>query len=57
MRNVVDTRVQVVEPEDTPVVLTRITPRRSIRVVFWGLRVYIVLMVALVVVGFLRGMH
>jgi LPS O-antigen subunit length determinant protein (WzzB/FepE family) len=57
MRNAVDTQVQVVEPDDTPVVLTRITPRRSIRVVFWGLRVYIGLMVALVIVGFLRGMH
>ncbi|MHB1952301.1 MAG: hypothetical protein ACYCOU_01015 [Sulfobacillus sp.] len=57
MRTNTDPSLQVVETQETPVVLTRITPRRSIRVVFWGLRVYIGLMVALVIVGFLRGMH
>lgn len=57
MPNNEDTRLQVVDSGDSPVVLTRITPRRSIRVIFWGLRVYIGLMVALVIVGFLRGMH
>ncbi|MDA8206610.1 MAG: hypothetical protein M0Z36_11115 [Thermaerobacter sp.] len=57
MPNPVDTRLQVVDPGEPPVVLTRVTPRRGIRVIFWGLRVYIGLMVALVVIGFLRGMH
>lgn len=57
MRTNPDTSIQVVEPQERPVILTRITPRRSIRLVFWGLRVYIGLMVALVVIGFLRGMH
>jgi hypothetical protein len=40
-----------------PVELTRVTPTRGIRIVFWGLRVYIGLMVALVIIGFIRGMH
>ena len=57
MPNPMDTGRPGVDPEESPVVLTRITPRRGIRVVFWGLRIYIGLMVALVIVGFLRGMH
>lgn len=57
MRTNTDTSLQVVETPETPVVLTRITPRRGIRIVFWGLRIYIGVMVALVILGFLRGMH
>lgn len=55
----VNENLQVVETGDpsTPVALTRITPGRTIRAVFWGLRVYIGLMMALVIVGFLRGVH
>lgn len=37
--------------------LVKIVPKGSIRVVFWGLRLYIVLMVALVIIGFTRGIH
>lgn len=49
-------RVQVVDPHD-PVPLKRVTPRRSIQIVFWGLRVYIALMVVLVIIGFFHGVR
>ena len=51
--------LQVVPPgsPEVPVELTRITPRGSIRLVFWGLRIYIVTMIVLVIIGFSRGMH
>ncbi len=52
-----DPVLTVLDSEEAPVSLTRITPPRSIRIVFWGLRVYIALMVALVILGFVRGMH
>lgn len=42
---------------EPPVELTRVKPSRAISAVFWGLRLYIALMVVLVVIGFLRGMH
>jgi hypothetical protein len=38
-----------------PVALERAMPSRLIRVVFWGLRVYILAMVVAVVIGFMRG--
>jgi hypothetical protein len=51
--------LQVVPPveTETPVELTKIVPKGAIRVVFWGLRIYIVLMVILVIIGFTRGIH
>ncbi|MCL5972388.1 MAG: hypothetical protein M1499_07495 [Firmicutes bacterium] len=51
--------LQVVPPveAETPVELTKIVPRGSIRLVFWGLRIYIVVMVVLVIIGFTRGIH
>ncbi len=41
--------------KERKVELQRITPNGSIRVVFWGLRIYIVVMLILVVIGFSRG--
>lgn len=38
-----------------PVELTRAQLKGWVRVVFWGLRVYIVVMIALVAIGFARG--
>lgn len=35
--------------------LERAAVKGSVRVVFWGLRLYIVVMLALVIVGFARG--
>lgn len=49
--------LQVVDPQSQPVPLTRVTPRRSIRLVFWGLRIYIALMVVLVIIGFVHGVR
>ncbi|MHB1956600.1 MAG: hypothetical protein ACYCOU_22955 [Sulfobacillus sp.] len=51
--------LQVVPPVDSevPVELTRIVPKGSIRIVFWGLRIYIVVMIVLVIIGFSRGIH
>jgi hypothetical protein len=40
-----------------PVPLKRIVPTRPIQLAFWGLRIYIAVMLALVVVGFIRGLH
>ncbi|WP_192847702.1 hypothetical protein [Sulfobacillus thermosulfidooxidans] len=53
------TPLQVVPPMETeqPVKLTRIVPKGSIRLVFWGLRIYIVVMLILVIIGFSRGLH
>jgi len=45
------------ESEETPVVLTRITPSGFIQWAFWGLRIYIVAMLVLVGIGFSRGLH
>ncbi len=45
------------EAEETPVVLTRVTPSGFIRWAFWGLRIYIVAMLVLVGIGFSRGLH
>jgi hypothetical protein len=42
---------------EAPVELRRIQPRGVIRVVFWGLRLYILVMVILVIIGFARGLH
>ena len=50
-------QVRPVLESQRPVELIKIVPKGSIRVVFWGLRVYILLMVVLVVIGFARGMH
>ena len=44
------------EPQK-PVELPRIQPTRPIRIVFWVLRLYIAAMVALVIIGFARGLH
>ena len=51
--------LQVVPPVETeaPAKLTKIVPKGSIRMVFWGLRIYILLMVVLVIIGFTRGIH
>lgn len=48
--------VAITEPEP-PVPLRRITPRGSVQLAFWGLRVYIVGMLILVAIGFSRGLH
>jgi hypothetical protein len=40
-----------------PVKLERVTPSGPIRIIFWGLRIYIVVMVVVVVIGFTRGLH
>ena len=48
---------EVLEVIEEPVTLTRITPNRTIRIAFWGLRLYIAIMVVLVIIGFLRGVH
>ncbi len=37
--------------------LTPIVPRGWVRLVFWGLRVYIVAMLVLVIIGFSRGLR
>ncbi len=44
------------EPETLPE-LVKIVPKGTIRVVFWGLRLYIVMMIVLVIIGFTRGIH
>ncbi len=44
-------------PPFEPVPLKRVVPTRPIRLAFWGLRIYIALMLALVIVGFIRGLH
>ncbi|MDA8194435.1 MAG: hypothetical protein M0Z53_10615 [Thermaerobacter sp.] len=51
--------LHIVEPVDleAPVPLTRIAPKGPIRLVFWGLRAYILVMLALVAIGFARGLH
>ncbi|MCY0895391.1 MAG: hypothetical protein OWS03_03685 [Alicyclobacillaceae bacterium] len=42
--------------EDTPqVTLERAKVKGSVNVIFWGLRIYIVAMVVLVIIGFTRG--
>ena len=53
------TLLQVVPPvaDDQPIPLKKIVPKGSIRVVFWGLRIYIVAMLVLVIVGFAHGLH
>ncbi len=38
-----------------PVELTKAQVKGWVRVVFWGLRVYIVVMIVLVAIGFARG--
>jgi hypothetical protein len=43
--------------ELAPVKLTRVRPSGVVRLAFWALRVYIAIMVALVAVGFARGLH
>jgi hypothetical protein len=43
--------------ELAPVTLTRVRPHGLIQIAFWALRVYIAVMVALVAVGFARGLH
>ncbi|MCY0881104.1 MAG: hypothetical protein OWS74_03835 [Firmicutes bacterium] len=40
-----------------PVPLTRGNVKGWIQWIFWGLRIYIVVMVVLVVIGFARGLH
>ncbi len=52
-------KLQVVPPEDNmaPVKLTKIVPKGWIQIAFWGLRLYIVIMVVLVAIGFSRGLH
>jgi hypothetical protein len=49
-------QLDVIHVEE-PIRLTQIQPKGSIRAVFWGLRIYIALMVVLVVIGFLHGAH
>ncbi len=44
-------------PCQTPVELTRVLPRGLVRWAFWGLRLYIAVMLVLVGIGFSRGMH
>lgn len=44
-------------PSETLPELVKIVPKGSVRLVFWGLRVYIVMMIGLVIVGFMRGIH
>ncbi|MCY0879708.1 MAG: hypothetical protein OWU84_12305 [Firmicutes bacterium] len=55
-RSAKDLREDLV-PVEEPIQLTPIQPKGAVRAVFWGLRVYIALMVALVVIGFLHGAH
>ncbi|MDD2876896.1 MAG: hypothetical protein PHT60_04805 [Acidiphilium sp.] len=45
------------EPVQTLAPLTRAPIRGWINVAFWGLRVYIVVMLVLVGIGFVRGIH
>jgi hypothetical protein len=40
-----------------PVPLTRAPVRGWLRWAFWGLRVYIAVMLVLVVIGFIHGVH
>lgn len=48
--------VKVADPgHERPVVLARISPTGFVRWAFWGLRLYIVVMLVLVVIGFIRG--
>ena len=42
---------------DQPVPLKRIKPKGAIRIAFWGLRIYIMLMLVMVGIGFVRGLH
>jgi hypothetical protein len=42
---------------EEPIKLSVVKPGRTVRLAFWGLRIYIVLMVGLVAWGFMRGMH
>lgn len=51
--------LRVVEPVEIepPVPLTRVAPSGIVRIVFWGLRVYILAMLILVGIGFARGLH
>jgi len=43
------------EPQELPVTLTRAKVTGLVKGVFWGLRLYIVVMLVLVIVGFARG--
>ncbi|AEJ39367.1 hypothetical protein TPY_1177 [Sulfobacillus acidophilus TPY] len=52
-----DDERQVPVDELKPVPLTRAEVRGWIRWSFWGLRLYIAVMLVLVVIGFLRGLH
>lgn len=48
--------VKVADPgHERPVALVRISPTGFVRWAFWGLRLYIVVMLVLVVIGFSRG--
>ncbi|MHB1506154.1 MAG: hypothetical protein ACYCO4_02175 [Sulfobacillus sp.] len=44
-------------PAELPVPLTRITMKGPVRIAFWALRVYILVMLILVAIGFTRGLH
>ncbi len=50
------TVIPPVEPEASPK-LVKIVPKGSIRLAFWGLRIYIVLMIIAVIIGFSHGIH
>ncbi len=50
--------LQVLPPDDNaPVKLTKVVPKGWIQIAFWGLRLYILIMVVLVAIGFSRGIH
>lgn len=46
---------QTLDPRPARRPLARATPTRWVRVAFWFLRAYIVVMLVVVVVGFVRG--
>lgn len=51
--------LHVVDPSELepPVPLTRIHPKGPVQIAFWGLRIYIMVMLVLVAIGFARGLH
>lgn len=49
--------IELLTPTEKPVDIVPVQPKGSIKVAFWGLRIYIVVMLILVVIGFTRGMH
>lgn len=42
---------------EAPVPLTRVVPKGPVKIAFWALRIYILIMLVLVAIGFSRGLH